>query len=271
MDVGNRGSSPAAPTVEAPSPDGHFSAGRSAAGEAPGAKAAGRRGLSKVVLLPALAVVLILAVAFGYRTWYNSTHYVYTENAQVSGAIIQVGATSAGQVSAVLTDVGQPVTQGQVIARVSAPQTLTATASGTPRVGFANTENQTVDVIAPISGVVVARSAHPGSTVGPGQPVVAVIDPTKLYVTAYVTETDLGRVQVGEPVDVTVDSLGKTLAGRVLAITPASAASFSLIPQQNASGNFTKVSQVIPVKISVDYGNLPLVVGSSVEVNIHVR
>ncbi len=123
----------------------------------------------------------------------------------------------------------------------------------------------------PLSGVVVARLADPGSTVAPGQAIIDVVDPTALYVTANVNETDIDRVKVGEPVDVTVDSLGVTLPGRVEAITPASAGSFSLIPSQNTSGNYTKVVQVVPVKISVDYGNLPLIVGSSVEVNIHVQ
>jgi len=52
---------------------------------------------------------------------------------------------------------------------------------------------------------------------------------------------------------------------------PASAASFSLIPAQNSSGNYSKVVQVVPVRISIDYGSLPLIVGSSVEANIHVQ
>lgn len=271
MDVGTRGSGSAVPTVEAPQADSHLpTTDRPTASSGATSTAKAQRGIPKKILFPTLALTLILAAAFGYRTWYNSVHFVYTENAQVSGAIIPVGATSAGQVSAVLTDVGQHVTSGQVVARVTVPQTLAVTSSGTPRVGFANTANQMVEVTTPISGVVVSRSAHPGSTVGPGQPVIAVVDPTKLYVTAYITETDLNRIRVGQAVDVTVDSLRTTLPGRIQAITPASAASFSLIPAQNASGNFTKVSQVIPVKIALEYGSLPLVIGSSVEVNIHV-
>jgi multidrug resistance efflux pump len=62
-----------------------------------------------------------------------------------------------------------------------------------------------------------------------------------------------------------------TLPGQVEAITSASAASFSLIPQSNTTGSYSKVVQVVPVKIAVDYGNLPLIIGSSVEANIHIR
>jgi multidrug resistance efflux pump len=230
-----------------------------------------RRGIPRRILFPVLGLALVAIVAFAYRYWYNATHFVWTDNAQVSGTIIQVGALNAGQVSAVYTDIGQHVTQGQVIAKVSVPEPLAATAGGTAKLGITNTENQQVDVKSPLTGIVVARMADPGSTVSPGQPIIAVVDPMRLYVTANVNETDIDRVHVGQPVDVTVDSLDIVLPGRVEAITPASAASFSLIPQQNSTGNFTKVVQVVPVKISIDYGNLPLIVGTSVEVNIHVQ
>jgi len=229
-----------------------------------------RRGVSRAVVFPIVVVVVIAIAAFAYRYYYNSTHFVYTDNAQVSGAIIQIGALNAGEVSAVFTDVGQHVTSGQVIAQVSVPMALAST-GGTPKLGFSSAQNQQVDVKSPLSGVVVARLADPGSTVAPGQAIVAVVDPTQLYVTANVNETDVDRLQVGQPVDVTVDSLGVALPGRVEAVTPASASSFSLIPAQNTSGNYTKVIQVVPVKIAVDYGSLPLIVGSSVEVNIHVQ
>jgi multidrug resistance efflux pump len=230
-----------------------------------------RRNVARRVVLPIALVVVALAAFFGYGYWYSATHFVSTDNAQVTGSIIQVGALNAGQVSAVYADVGDHVAKGQVIARVAVPQPVAATASGAPELNVTNAANQAVSVTAPLDGVVVARLADPGSTVQAGQGILAVIDPGALYVTANVNETDLDRVKVGETVDVTVDSLNRTLPGRVAAVTEASSASFSLIPQQNTTGNYTKVVQVVPVKIAVDYGNLPLVVGSSVEVSIHVQ
>jgi multidrug resistance efflux pump len=238
--------------------------------EAPIGPAPARRS-ARTIVIPILIVVVVLIAFFGYRYYYNSTHFVYTDNASVSGSIIQVGSLNAGQVSAVLTDVGQSVQKDQVVAKVTVGQTVAMTASGAAKVDFANTQSQMTDVTSPLSGVIVARLADPGSTVSPGQPIVAVVDPTRLFVVANVSEVDLGRVRVGESVDVTVDSLNVTLPGRVEAITPASAGSFSLIPQSNSTGNYSKVVQVIPVRVSVDYGNLPLIVGSSVEVNIHVQ
>jgi multidrug resistance efflux pump len=214
---------------------------------------------------------LTVAALVGYRAYDNATRVVWTDNATVAGSIIAVGALNAGRVSAVLVDVGQPVTEGEIVARVAVPQTVALTASGAPQVGFATTQNQVVDVTSPLTGVVVARSADPGSTVAPGQAIVALVDPTQLYVVANVNETDLNRIRIGQAVDIAVDSLAVTAPGRVAAITPASAGSFSLIPQQNGSGNYTKVAQVIPIKIALDDGHLPLVVGSSVETTIHVR
>ena len=264
MEARSGGSSAgAAPTVAGPQANGRSD---TAVGPAP------RRRSPRTILIPILVVVLALIAFFGNRYYYNTTHFIWTDNASVSGSIIQVGSLNAGQVSSVLTDVGQTVQKGQVVAKVTVGQTLATTASGSAKVGFVDTQNQATDVTSPLSGVVVARLADPGSTVAAGQSIVAVVDPTKLYVVANINETDLSHIRVGETVDVTVDSLNTTLtSGRVEAITPASAASFSLIPQSNSSGNYSKVVQVVPVRISVDYGSLHLVIGSSVEVNIHIQ
>jgi multidrug resistance efflux pump len=228
-----------------------------------------RKGVPRRLLLPIGFVALLAIAGFAYRTWYNSSHFVWTDNAQVSGAIIQVGALNAGRVAAVTTNVGETVQAGQEIARIDVPQPIAVTSSGTPKLGFVDAQNQQAEVTSPLTGAVVARLIEPGSTVVAGQAIISVVDPARLYVTANVNETDAERIKAGEAVDVSVDSLGITLPGRVEAITPASAGTFSLLPQANTSGSFTKVVQVIPVKIAVAYGNLPLLVGSSVEVNIH--
>ena len=79
------------------------------------------------------------------------------------------------------------------------------------------------------------------------------------------------RLQSGQAVDVYVDALSQSFEGRVMAITPASAATFSLLPSQNASGNFVKVTQLVPVKIQVNTGGQVLPLGTSATVRIKVR
>jgi multidrug resistance efflux pump len=106
--------------------------------------------------------------------------------------------------------------------------------------------------------------------VAAGQPIVSVVDPSQLYVQANIEETNIAKVHVGQPVTVHVDALGSDVFGKVEAVTPATANVFSMLPSSNASGNFTKVTQLVPVRISVNLGNQPLLLGANVEVKIRV-
>ncbi|GEM_PF-236472 len=229
------------------------------------------RNTRRRVLLPLLLVVFIAAIILGFRYWRDQALYVSTDNAQVTGALVQIGSLNAGRISAVSVDVGSTVTKNEQIATVTLPTQLSVTADGTPRLGFLGTEDQQVPVTAPMDGVVVQRLGNPGDTVAVGQAIVTIVDPSRLWVLTQVEETRIGRVQVGQLVTVHIDTLGQDLTGRVLAVGRASTASFSLLPQGNTSGNYTKVAQLVPVKIAVDYGRQPLVLGSSVEVKIHVQ
>ncbi len=230
-----------------------------------------RRGLRRTVVLPVLAAVVIAVGYFGYGFWQDQALYVSTDNASIGGSLVQVGSLNAGRVASVAVDVGDRVSKDQVLATVTLPSALSTTASGTPKMGFRGTDDQVATVQSPIDGVVVARSANPGDTVGVGQPVLTIVDPSQLYVQAQIDETKAGRLRIGQPVEVSVDSLGQTLPGQVVAIDRATAATFSLLPQGNTSGNFTKVTQLVPVRIALDYGQAPLVLGASVEVRIRVE
>lgn len=230
-----------------------------------------QRGRRRRIVIPLLAVVMLAAIVLGYRYWRDQTLYVSTDNAQVAGSLVQIGTINAGRVSAVNVDLGSTVHKGDTVATVVLPSTLSVTSGGTPQLGFAGTQDQQAPVVAPMNGVVVQRLANPGDTLAQGQAIVTIVDPSKLWVQAQIEETKVNRVRVGQAVDVHVDTLGADLPGRVVAVDRASAASFSLLPQGNTSGNFTKVTQLVPVKIALDYGAQPLVLGSSVEIKIHVQ
>ena len=223
-----------------------------------------------------LAVILVAAIGggswFGYRTWYNSTHYVSTDNARVVADLIQVGSINAGLILAMNVDLGTPVTEGQVLALVDIPTTISRSQiTGTPKLGFRDVQDQIAEVVAPRSGVIAARWAKNGDTVPAGQPIVTLMDPRRLWVEANINEGSIGRVRPGQRVDVHVDSLRRTVTGRVATISPVTAATFSLIPARSSSSNFNKVDQLIPVKITLDEGQLPLIPGSSVQVKIRVK
>ncbi|MBL8571123.1 MAG: HlyD family secretion protein [Phreatobacter sp.] len=106
---------------------------------------------------------------------------------------------------------------------------------------------------APIDGVVGNRAVQVGQFVQPGTRLLALVDTASIYVEANLKETQLARVAIGEPASVAVDAFaGRAIAGRVDSISPASGAQFSLLPPENATGNFTKIVQRIPVRIRLD-------------------
>jgi membrane fusion protein, multidrug efflux system len=126
----------------------------------------------------------------------------------------------------------------------------------------------------PIDGVVGAKNVEIGAAVAPGQSLMSIIPAHHIYITANYKETQLGKVAVGQPVDISVDAYkGVAFTGRVCAIAPASQNTFSLVPAQNATGNFVKVTQRIPVRVCPDDppANDPLRVGMSVTTSIKVK
>jgi membrane fusion protein (multidrug efflux system) len=107
-------------------------------------------------------------------------------------------------------------------------------------------------IYAPGEGTVGERQVRPGQLVSPGTQVIAFVDVTK-WVQANYRETQLTNVKIGDPAELRIDQYpGQVIRGKVLEIAPASGSQFSLLPPDNATGNFTKVVQRIPVKIALD-------------------
>ena len=107
-------------------------------------------------------------------------------------------------------------------------------------------------IYAPSEGTVGERQVRTGQLVSPGAQVIAFVDVTK-WVQANYRETQLANVKIGDAAEVRIDQYpGQVLHGKVLEIAPASGSQFSLLPPDNATGNFTKVVQRIPVKIALD-------------------
>ena len=108
-------------------------------------------------------------------------------------------------------------------------------------------------IVAPFDGVVGARQVQPGDYVNIGSNLINVVPLPNVYVIANYKETQLTRVKPGQPVSVTIDTFpGQTLQGRVARVSPASGSQFALLPPDNATGNFTKVVQRIPLRIEFD-------------------
>jgi membrane fusion protein, multidrug efflux system len=107
-------------------------------------------------------------------------------------------------------------------------------------------------IVAPVSGIVAKKSLAVGDHVAPGQQVIAIAQIDALWVTANYRETQLERIQPGQPATMHVDALGLDLHGSVESIGGATGSRLSVLPPENASGNFVKVVQRIPVRILID-------------------
>jgi len=222
----------------------------------------------KVIFIVALVVVLGGLVVLGFLA-YQSYVYVSTDNARISAPLIAVPALTSSQIISLEVDLGSYVEKGQRIAVMGVPRPD----SPADRLGLKEIPLGRASLDAPVSGYVAAVWSYPGQIVSAGASVVTLYDASSTWVMANISEAELHRIQPGQEVEITVDSLGGAkLQGKVDGISAATAATFSLMPQNNTTGNFIKVAQVVPVKISVDNPhNYVLIPGVSVEVKITTR
>jgi len=135
---------------------------------------------------------------------------------------------------------------------------------------------QYTTIVAPVSGIVGQRTAQPGQNLAPGQQLMTIVplDSDNIWVTANFKETQLTYMQPGQPVKISVDTYGRSYDGHVLNIGGATGSRYSLLPPENATGNYVKVVQRIPVKIVFEKGQDPqhlLRVGMSVEPKVKVK
>lgn len=126
-------------------------------------------------------------------------------------------------------------------------------------------------IVAPVAGVIAQVPVNPGEMVSVGQTLYSITDPAASWVEANIEETDVGRVREGQSVDFTVDAYPRrSFKGEVIDVGAATGSQFALLPADNATGNFTKVTQRITVKIKVvDNGGAVLKPGMSAVVDIH--
>jgi multidrug resistance efflux pump len=209
-----------------------------------------------------IALILILAVAVlgggGVTAYYfiDAQNYVTTDNAQVDGDRIAVNAPTSGTVIDWTATQGAQLQQDHVVGRI--------------RIQGAFVQPE-MAVRAPGNGTVAVNNAVEGTYVTAGTELAVAYDFSKIYVTARVDETEIDDVRPGQLVDISVDAFpGTEFRGSVREVQGGAAGVFSVFPESNTSGNFQKVTQVIPVKIDIDNPEgLGIVPGMNVTVKIH--
>ena len=130
-------------------------------------------------------------------------------------------------------------------------------------------------LLAPVAGTVAKRGVQIGERIAPGEALLALVPLDDVWIDANVREVQIGRIRVGQPVTVEADVYGSDVKfhGRIAGLAAGSGSAFALLPAQNASGNWIKIAQRIPVRISLDPVEVqshPLRVGTSTQVRIDV-
>jgi membrane fusion protein, multidrug efflux system len=165
-------------------------------------------------------------------------------------------------------------------AQVSATQAALAAADARVAAARASRDQAALQlsytrITAPMSGVVSKKNVEVGELVQAGQPLMSVVPLDDVWIVANFKETQVEGVTPGDPADITVDAYpGLHVAGHVESLSPATGAKFSLLPPDNATGNFTKVVQRVPVRIRLDRPNdprRPLRPGMSVEATVTTK
>jgi len=137
-------------------------------------------------------------------------------------------------------------------ARAQGVAARAATAAAQAADADAERKRSYATIAAPAEGRVGAKNVEAGNRVQAGQTLLALVEP-RAWIVANFKETQLARLKAGLPVELTIDALpGRSLTGTIDSIAPASGAQFALLPADNATGNFTKVVQRVPVKIVLD-------------------
>jgi membrane fusion protein (multidrug efflux system) len=200
---------------------------------------------------------------------------VDTARANADAAKRQVAQAEARLAQAQAQAAATKSTPQQIAAqRARANSMLAAVGAKQATVQQAQLNLQYTTVTAPVRGVVGQRAVQAGQQIQPGQELMSVIPLNDLWVTANFKETQLQNMRVGQPVTIHVDAIGQDYKGHVDSFPGATGAKYSLLPPENATGNFVKVVQRLPVRILFEQGEDPqhrLRPGMSVEAKVRVK
>lgn len=207
---------------------------------------------AKKILIPLLFVLVIGGCAGAFYYFSSTANLLKTDNAKVTAKMYTITGTSSSKLLEWNVAKGDLVAKNQILGR---QETLPGISS-------------------PIDGTVVKSDAVTGETVTPATQLAVIADTNDLYIGVNIEETQIAKVAVGQKADVTIDAYGgKVFSGKITEIDSATQTYFSNgITSFSTSGDYTKVTQLIPVKVVIDNPDeLPLLYGMNCEVTIHLH
>lgn len=228
----------------------------------------------KIVLMVLTLLILVGAGGIVYYYWYQDANFVSTKDARISANLINVTPAIAGKITTWNVNEGDSVKVGANLGWQDTGSVATTSGVNT---GSLNSLGSLMvnrsEITAPISGEVIKSNVEEGQMVSPGQTLAIIADTQDMYVGANIEETKISQLKVGQNVEISIDSLGgKTVIGKIDEIGKATVSTFSILPSQSSNGSFTKVAQLVPIKIRFpEIKDLALVPGMSVEIKIHIK
>ncbi len=232
----------------------------------------GMNKVKKILTIVGL-LVLVTGIAWGIWIWYEARTFFTTEDAQVTADTVAIVPEMTAKIKTWDIREGDTVQAGQVLGRQELGMLVSSSALNTD--ALENTADSLVSKAAiktPINGRVVLSSVVPGEVVSPSMEIATIADTDHMYIKANIEETDIFKIQAGQPVDIRIDAYpGVTFSGQVERVGQATHQAFNTFPSLNTSGEFSKVTQLVPVRITLlDIGDRPLMMGMNTTVKIHL-
>ena len=208
------------------------------------------RKISRPLLIVAAVVIVLAGLGIAGYFIYEGIFYYQTDNAKVDTSIYQLTANPSGKLEAVLVAKGDQVTAGQVLVRVNGSY-----------------------VRSPIDGAVIEVNMQAGDYATPSDVVVVVAKTSDIYITANVEETNILKIHTGQRVSVSLDAYGRSFDGYVAEVNTVTSAKLAGgLTSFTTSGTYTKVTQLLPVKIRLrDAIDLAGIIGTNATVKIRIK
>jgi len=208
-------------------------------------------GKLKKFLLPVLIVAVIAGCSIGYYYYSLGQNYFSTDNAKVTAKMYTITPSASGKLIEWDVEAGDLVVADQVLGRTEMLPYITS----------------------PIDGTVIKTDVTTNQTVSPTTTLAIIADTSKMYIGVNIEETDITKIKVGQKVDVKIDAYsGKVFEGKVTEIEKTTQTFFTNPTSFSTSGTYTKVTQLIPVKVEIDNSeNLPMTFGMNATVKIHLK
>lgn len=215
-------------------------------------------GKRKILIVGILIVIVVALSSIGFYYWYENTYYVSTEDAKVDADFVSVIPQISGKLLEINVEEGDKVTKNEILARQEMND-----------LSDASVEKSLVR--APIDGIIVKKQGSVGEIFSTSQTLFTLVDPKDIYITANIEETKLGKVKVGQTVDISIDQFGtEKFTGKVKTIGEISNSAISLLPSSSSS-TFTKVVQRVPIKIELDDFSEKILPGTNAVIKIHIK